>query len=269
MKTDNIFYKLFQTLPGVLFELIGEPAEKATEYTFKSVEVKELSKTIDGVFLPEDKNQPIYFIEVQFQRDDLFYYRLITEIFFYLGQYKIEQDWKGIVIWAKRSLEIPPSKSYNALFVQNQIEIIYLDEIAQREPTSIGLGIIGLIVAKEETAVEKVQGLAETTRTTITDNSLQRDVIELIERVIIYKFPHYSSKELEAMFGLAEWKQTQFYKDVKAEGKEEGLEEGKAELTRKFVANLLKMGMNLEQIAQVTELSLIEVQALKNEMENS
>jgi len=62
--------RLFQTLPGVLFELIGEPTEKATGYTFTSVKVKELSKTIDGVFIPEDKNQPIYFVEVQFQKDD-------------------------------------------------------------------------------------------------------------------------------------------------------------------------------------------------------
>jgi len=99
--------------------------------------------------------------------------------------------------------------------------------------------------------------LTQTTRTTITDNSLQKEIIELIERVIIYKFPKKGSKELEAMFGLAEWKQTQFYKDVKEE------------LTRKFVTNLLKMGMNLEQIAQVTELSIEEVQALKNEIENS
>jgi len=265
MKTDNIFYQLFQTLPSVLFELLGEPVEKATGYTFKSVEVKELSKTIDGVFLPVDKSQPIYFVEVQFQKDENLYNRLLSEIFIYLGQYKPDQYWKGVVIYAQRSLEPAIIKGYEVLFAQNLIQIIYLDEIAQTEQNSIGLGIIDLVVGKEETAVEKVKSLTETTRRTIPDLSLQIDVIELIERIIIYKFPDYSSKELEAMFGLAEWKQTQFYKDVVQEGEAKG----KAELTRKFVANLLKMGMNLEQITQVTELSIEEVQALKNEIENS
>ncbi|MBS3028177.1 MAG: hypothetical protein HCA25_14130 [Dolichospermum sp. DET50] len=50
----------------------------------------------------------------------------------------------------------------------------------------------------------------------------------------------------------------------KAEGKAEGKVEGKAETTRKLALNLLRIGMNLEQIAEVTELSLEEVQALES-----
>jgi hypothetical protein len=50
----------------------------------------------------------------------------------------------------------------------------------------------------------------------------------------------------------------------KVEGKAEGKVEGKAETTRKLALNLLRIGMNLEQIAEVTELSLEEVQALQS-----
>jgi len=157
----------------VLFELIGEPAEKASQYTFTSVEVKELSKTIDGVFVPTNKQSSIYFVEVQFQKDDNFYWRFITEIFIYLGQYKPQQEWQGVVIWGKRALAKPLSKEYQGLLAQKLIEIIYLDEISQRQSNSLGLGIIELVVGKEETAVEQVKLLTETAQKTIIDNSLR------------------------------------------------------------------------------------------------
>ncbi len=69
MRTDNIFYQIFKTLPEVLFELL-EQEVPLVKYTFSSLQLKELSRTIDGVFIPEDKNYLIYFIEVQFQKDD-------------------------------------------------------------------------------------------------------------------------------------------------------------------------------------------------------
>jgi predicted transposase/invertase (TIGR01784 family) len=49
-----------------------------------------------------------------------------------------------------------------------------------------------------------------------------------------------------------------------AKGEAKGKAEGKAETTRKLALNLLRIGMNLEQIAEVTELSLEEVQALQS-----
>ncbi|NJM77911.1 MAG: DUF2887 domain-containing protein [Acaryochloridaceae cyanobacterium RU_4_10] len=53
MKTDSIFYRIFQTVPGFFFELLGEPADCAQGYVFRSVEVKQLAFRLDGVFLPQ------------------------------------------------------------------------------------------------------------------------------------------------------------------------------------------------------------------------
>jgi predicted transposase YdaD len=53
MKTDTIFYTLFQTLPGVLFELLEQSEALALHYQFTSVEIKELARRIDGLFLPK------------------------------------------------------------------------------------------------------------------------------------------------------------------------------------------------------------------------
>jgi predicted transposase/invertase (TIGR01784 family) len=53
-----------------------------------------------------------------------------------------------------------------------------------------------------------------------------------------------------------------------ARGKAEGEAKGKAETTRKLAINLLRIGMNLEQIAEVTELSVEQVQALQQEIQS-
>ena len=85
MKTDTIFYTLLQNLPSVLFELLEQSPTDALHYEFSSVEIKELARSIDGLFLPKPEypQDPIYFVEVQFQRDDDLYWRLITEAFLY------------------------------------------------------------------------------------------------------------------------------------------------------------------------------------------
>jgi predicted transposase/invertase (TIGR01784 family) len=71
MRRDTIFYQLFQQAPTLLFDLLPEIPNRADEYLFDSVEVKETSFRIDGVFIPPDADGIIYFCEIQFQPDEL------------------------------------------------------------------------------------------------------------------------------------------------------------------------------------------------------
>ncbi len=52
-----------------MFELVEQPPANAENYRFESVEVKEPTFRIDGVFLPPPETSPqtIFFAEVQFQ----------------------------------------------------------------------------------------------------------------------------------------------------------------------------------------------------------
>jgi predicted transposase/invertase (TIGR01784 family) len=93
MRTDTIFYQIFLTFHSLLFELIGLPVENAEEYQFTSIEVKEKAFRFDGIFMPDSKELPIYFVEVQFQDKPDFYWAFIAEINIYLNQYKPVQDW--------------------------------------------------------------------------------------------------------------------------------------------------------------------------------
>jgi predicted transposase/invertase (TIGR01784 family) len=107
MKTDSIFYRIFQTLPASFFELINLPAAEADVYDFASVELKQTAFRIDGVFIPtiNQPQRPIYFVEVQFQKDVDFYARFFSEIFLYLRLYASTQPWQAVVLFAKRSIE--------------------------------------------------------------------------------------------------------------------------------------------------------------------
>jgi predicted transposase/invertase (TIGR01784 family) len=89
VKTDTLFYQLFQNFPSIFFELIGQPTTDASSYQFTAPEVKQRAFRFDGLFLPpaESPELPIYFVEVQFQKKSKFYSRLFAEIFLYFYQY--------------------------------------------------------------------------------------------------------------------------------------------------------------------------------------
>lgn len=62
---------MFQTAPGLLFELMERSPTEATGYEFRSIELKQTAFRIDGVLLPvsQTASRPVYFVEVQFQKD--------------------------------------------------------------------------------------------------------------------------------------------------------------------------------------------------------
>ena len=63
MKTDSLLYRLFNTAPAILFDLLGQSPQEG--YEFRSLEVKQTAHRIDGVFLPPNDRPdlPIYFAE--------------------------------------------------------------------------------------------------------------------------------------------------------------------------------------------------------------
>jgi predicted transposase/invertase (TIGR01784 family) len=220
MHTDTIFYQIFLTFHTLLFELLGQPPENAAGYQFTSVEVKEKAFRFDGIFMPNSEEKPIYFVEVQFQNKPEFYWELITEINIYLNQYKPEQDWQAVALFAKRSLDVEKLTNYQQELVNSgRIKRIYLDEIASG---SIGMGLIELIVSKENQSQELVKNLMTRTKTEVSNDSERQGIIELLESVLMSKFSQLSRQEIEAMFLVSDIKQTRVYQEAKQEGEQEG-----------------------------------------------
>ncbi|WP_234300995.1 DUF2887 domain-containing protein [Sphaerospermopsis aphanizomenoides] len=82
------------------------------------------------------------------------------------------------------------------------------------------------------------------------------NLLELVERMLVYKFSSYSRQELEAMFGLTEWQQTRFYQEVAEETK------------LKTIPRLLNEGLTVEQIARILELDIEVVQQVITKQNN-
>ncbi len=99
-----------------------------------------------------------------------------------------------------------------------------------------------MVVAPEDEAVEVARSLINQVRQADVTN---RDrLLELVERMLIYKFSNQTRQELEAMFGLTEWQQTRFYQEVEEETK------------LKTVPRMLKMALTVEQTAEALELKV-------------
>ena len=228
MRTDTIFYQLFLTFHSLLFELLGEPIENADYYQFTSAEIKEKAFRFDGIFLPDREDQPIYFVEVQFQNKPDFYWEFIAEINLYLNQYRPVQDWKAVALFAQRRFGVESLTLYQQELLENgRLIPIYLDELPSG---SIGLGLIQLILAQESQAPTLVQQLLQRAKTEISNPLVARDIIDLLETVLVSKFAQLSREEIQSMFLLSDLKQTRVYQEAKQEGRQEGKQEGEVQL---------------------------------------
>ena len=127
MKTDSIFYRLFKTFPSIFFELLNRPPTEANTYRFSSVEVKQTTFRIDGVFLPknDDPDRPLYFSEFQFQPDPNLYSRFLTEILMYLDKTDLTNDWRGLILWASRKLDPGEPTRYWEFWASQRVRCLY------------------------------------------------------------------------------------------------------------------------------------------------
>jgi len=259
VRTDSLFYQLFNTSPGIFFELIGRPATEASSYEFRSVEVKEPDFRIDGVFIPSSNSsaQTVYFVEVQFQKDQLLYHRFFAELFLYLKQKPATQDWGAVLVYPRRSLEPDESGLYRALLESPQVQRVYLDHLAAVAEPSLGLGLVQLVVESEAQAANRARQLIEQSQQQVVAGLSRRGIIELIQTIMVYKFPRLNREEIEEMLGLSELKQTRVY--------QEALEEGRQEEGATLVLRLLarRVGQITPEVrSQIQQLPLVQLEEL-------
>ena len=155
METDSLFCQLFKQLPQTFFELLGLPAKRSKSYRFDSVELKK-SLRIDGLFLPNRRTLPLYFVEVQFQRIPTFYANLFAKVFCYLDENDPRQEWVAVAIFASRKEEQKHLAPYEDLLQSPRVKRIYLDQHPVSEDPPVGLGMLQLLFA----SVNEAQDLA-------------------------------------------------------------------------------------------------------------
>ena len=248
VKRDSIYYQIFKRFPGLLFELVDDPPQEAQNYRFESVEVKETAFRIDGVFLPPEgaTSRIVFFAEVQFQKDEALYHRFFTESMMYLNRNRSQyDDWFCVVIFPSRSSEPSDTRIHRLFLNSDQVQRIYLNELGDPNTLPIGINLMQLTLASDETMAEQARLLIERVELEETGTLPKNEILDIITTIAVYKFSSLSREEVEAMLGLT-LEQTRVYQEAKAEGREER----EAEMLRVTVPLLLKTGMSVEQIAQ-------------------
>lgn len=240
MKTDSLFYRLFQEFPNIFFELIEQPADEASLYEFRSVEIKQTAFRIDGVLLPMLPHRPVYFTEVQFQRDAQLYHRFFAEVFLYLAQHPTTYDWQGVLIYPNRSVEPESSRLHELLLDSPKVRRIYLDELGASATLPLGVGIVKLVVEPEATAPEQARQLLQRVQQEQVTGISRQAIIELIETIVVYKFTNLSREEIEMMLGLSDLKQTRVYQEAFEAGEEVGEQRGEQKIARRSVLEVLR-----------------------------
>ena len=264
MKTDSLFYRLFQTVPQLLFDLIERPDDHARYYRFASEELKQTAFRMDGVMQPPDEqpNWPIFFVEVQFQLDPELYSRLFAEVFLYLRQHRSAHPWQAVVIYPTRAVDPGTHPRYDILLQSHHVTRVYLDEWARPRQTLMQR-VIGLVLVDPQHTLTEARTVLGQLREAAVDTALTTAIVNLVETIVVYKLRTVSREEIQAMLELTDvdLKQTRFYQDVFTEGQQEGRqEEGTALILRQLQRRCGELTPAIRE--QVTHLSLPQLETL-------
>jgi predicted transposase/invertase (TIGR01784 family) len=271
LKTDSVFYRIFQASPGILFELLGQSPELAQGYSFESVEIKQVAFRLDGVLLPDSdgQDQTVWFVEFQMQNDPEFYHRFFAEIHLYLKLHPETLDWQAIVIFPDRSVEPKNRRLHRANLNSDQVHRVYLEDFSDISTESLGIGLMQLIVADAADAIAKAKELLTRTQPLSKTDAKLSAVVELIETIVVYKFPSLSREEIERMLGLSELRETKVYQEALQEGEQrgrtEGISMGRTEEARSLILRQLTRRIGVvspELQSHITILSLSQLEAL-------
>jgi predicted transposase/invertase (TIGR01784 family) len=244
MKTDALFYELIKEIPQIFFQIIGQPETNPNAYKFIAPEVKQSSFRLDGILstLAGFEQQPLYFVEFQTYKDEEFYDRLFGEIFVYFRQYRPPNaDWYAIVVYDRRSHEVPAHPRYQALG-DRHLRRIYLNEIENED--SLAVGIAKLFVETPTKTTALAQRLIDQARAEVSDEGLKQKLLEFIETIFVYKFPNLTLEEIEAMLDVTDFKNTRFYQSL--------LENTKLQM----IPKLLDKGLSIQEVAEILELDV-------------
>ena len=131
---------------------------------------------------------------------------------------------------------------------------MYLNEL---DADSLGVSMVRLVTEPDEEVNDVLQQVVRQVKR-LDDGQLQEQIIELVERMLVYRFPDFSTEVLQAMFTDTDLKKTRFYREVFQEGRQEGQQE----TLRQMVPRLRKRGFSLQEVADLLGVAIAEVEGL-------
>jgi predicted transposase/invertase (TIGR01784 family) len=262
MKTDKWFYELFLSQPGMLAELMPG-IEENWEFIYNAPVVKEKEFRLDGVFTPVSNNPmiPMVFAEAQMQSDSGFYGRYFSQLFVYINQYTVKQDWRGLLILRDRSQGLGWEVPYTEL-LERRVTQLYLSDLRDQQELTPNLMLLQLLVTeKDKSAVIGRKLLQEAD----TRGEFQRR-LSLIETILANKFPELTKEVIMNMLELetVDITQSRFYQEIIVEGLQEGRQKGLQEGEANLVIRQLRRRLGELPESQCSQIKSFPVSQLED-----
>ncbi|MDB9475468.1 DUF2887 domain-containing protein, partial [Dolichospermum circinale] len=187
-----------------------------------------------------------------------------AEIYLYLKQYKIIRPWRGLLILKSRRHDLGSEIPYQ-FQLDKQVQRLYLQDLLHQNPLSPNLALLQLIILPKTKTVQAAQNLLESSK----GQAEFRQKLDLVEAILVNKFPNLSLEEILKMLDLktADITQTRFYRDVfqlgRQEGEQKGRQEGEQEGKAKLIIRQLKHRFGVMTPNQETQIRTLSVPMLE------
>ena len=137
----------------------------------------------------------------------------------------------GRPLWS-RSIEPEERGPYKDLLASRRVRRIYLDEATVTGKAPPGLMILQLISCSDPEAYELVEGLRLRVRKE-PDCERAAHIIELMEEVLIRRYPDKDREELRRMFKLHDIRETRVWKEAHKKGRRQGRRHRKGKASKR------------------------------------
>ncbi|MFO5493470.1 MAG: DUF2887 domain-containing protein, partial [Cuspidothrix sp.] len=206
----------------------------------------------------KDISLPLVLLEAQMQGDPRFYGRYLAELFLYLYQYNVKQPWYGLLILPNRNEDLGSDIPYQSL-LKSQVKRLYLEDLLPLKDLSPNLALLKLLVVDEQDTATLAQAIINSAE---TEEEFRR-LLDLVEAILVNKFPQLGTKEILQMLNLktVDVTQTRFYQEVFQEGQQEGRQEGEANLLLRLLTKRCGM-LSPSQEKQIRSLAVEQLESL-------
>jgi predicted transposase YdaD len=139
----------------------------------------------------------------------------------------VTRPWQAVVVFPDRSADTGIITPYQGLIGCGLLRRVYLSDLLDAEPLGFNARLARLVVLDPTETPTEARALASERSGTADP----LETLDLIETILVYKFPRLTREEIRAMLHLpiSDLKKTRFYQEVFSEGREEGREEGRGE----------------------------------------
>jgi predicted transposase/invertase (TIGR01784 family) len=273
--TDNPFFQLMKLAGSSMLKLAGIPAPEQYRFDATVLKDKRLEPDIQGLPILDSDLDRI-FMEFQGYPDEFFNYRFIAQVLQSCHLDKYRKQVRLVVFYTDEKYR-QASYPLNQLSPTAHFDIheIVLTNYTLQQLLDIDAKLVVLAPFTADSKLDKdeVKQHLQQWSTTLKQAypvTEQRDALNLLSLFLLDRFRNVSYEEIIAMmnFNLLDSRAGQDILEIgrnkgRQEGRLEGRLEERLELVKKHVLSMLKEGLSIDLIKNVTQLSEKDIKAIQ------